>query len=73
MHESIEKKSLSPPKDLHPDINALVVFANPYTAITTSIISTTVFPSDILEQTPIFPDYDSELITDMLHQLGVHW
>ena len=62
-----------PPKDLHPATNALAALYNPSTTMTPYNSATTTLPSDISEHTPLFPDYDSDLSTSILQQLGVKW
>ena len=72
-HEGVLKVIPQPLQDLHPATNALATIYNPCTTMTTSISATTKLSSGIPEHTPLFPEYNLDISTYMIQQLGVKW
>ena len=70
-HEGIKTITLFNQQYLQPDINTMSTISNPSNNKTPSTSTTTVSPSYPSEHALLFPNYESNIIPDMIHQLGV--
>ena len=71
--EGVETFTLKNPQYLHSVINSLANFSNPSTTMTPYIISTTRISSVLSEHTILLSEYDLDISTYIIQQLGVKW